>query len=140
MRRWITVLIVSVCSVYATTVWAIDLSGVWNAKVTESITHCENIGKAAPGDYSIEIVQNGIKLSIDTESIPTPYVGTVNVGKPPRAHVRNTYHQHGGYVTELVDIDFKDEDSGHGGSTWRWSDGYHQCGGNFKFTLEKKTP
>jgi hypothetical protein len=41
-------------------------------------------------------------------------------------------------VTELVDIDFKDPESGTGGSVWRWSDGYYECGGSFKFTLKKK--
>jgi hypothetical protein len=54
--------------------------------------------------------------------------------------VRGTYADAGGYVTEEVLIQFAGPGSGTGQSVWRWSDGWHQCGGRFLLTLKKKRP
>ncbi len=69
--------------------------------------------------------------------VQRPYEGVVNPNKPGKVHVNGTYTDDGGYVSELVDIDFADYTKGKGTGVWQWSDGYYQCGGRYKFTLTK---
>ena len=53
------------------------------------------------------------------------------------AHLQATYIKDGGYVTELVDIDFGYGKTAKGEVVWRWSDGVYACGGSYSFTLTR---
>lgn len=119
-------------------VTAEDLTGDWNATVTESFTYCENLGKDYVGNYSIRITQTGNVISIVGERGIT-WTGIIKNENSKHAHVRATFNKDGGYVTELIDIDFDASlKEGRGGSVWTWTDGLFQCGGSFKFKLKKK--
>jgi hypothetical protein len=115
-----------------------DYSGTWIGTVTETLSHCKDLGKAEPGDYLLTITQKGNDIMIMENVNQRPFKGKLRPEDPRHVHVRATYTTDGGYVTELVDIDFVNAESGTGGSVWRWSDGYYECGGSFKFTLKKK--
>jgi hypothetical protein len=69
--------------------------------------------------------------------VQRPYRGVINPQRPQNVHVQGAYNDDGGYVTEMIDIVFASESAGEGQSVWNWSDGYYECGGRFKFTLEK---
>lgn len=115
-----------------------DKSGTWTGVVTESASDCQNIVKAAPGEYELAIVQKGDELTIMEDKARRPYRGSFDSDAPGHIQVRGTYADAGGYVSEEVSIQFSDSSSGAGQSAWRWSDGWHQCGGRFLFTLKKK--
>ncbi len=134
--RWVIVL--SLILAYAATAAAQDYSGAWTAVVTESASDCKKITKAKPGDYQITIVQKGDALTIMENVAKRPYTGFVEADNPGYVQVRGTYADDGGYVSEEVYIKFADAGSGTGRSAWRWSDGWHQCGGRFLFIIKKK--
>jgi hypothetical protein len=69
--------------------------------------------------------------------VKRPYKGFFETDSPGQIQVRGTYADAGGYVTEEVFIKLAESGSGAGQSVWRWSDGWHQCGGRFHFTLKK---
>lgn len=140
MKKWTFLLVVCTLSLLSVPGFALDLNGTWKATVTDSLSHCKKLGKYEPGDYIIHITQKGSSISIFDETSQTEYVGAVKQGAPNHVHVRTTDNLHGGYVTELVDIEFENEQAGKGGSVWRWSDGLFECGGSYKFTLLKKQP
>lgn len=116
-----------------------DQSGAWIGVVTESVSDCPNIVKAAVGEYELSIVQKGDALVILEARTKRPYRGFFGADAPGHIQVRGTYADAGGYVSEELSITFADSGSGAGHSVWTWSDGWHQCGGRFLFTLKKKT-
>lgn len=118
-------------------VYAQNFSGQWLGTVTESLNRCERLGKAEPGDYKLTIVHKGPDILLMENVEQVPYKGSVNPKSPLSVFVQGVYDIDGGYVTEMLDVVFDDERKGKGQSVWHWSDGYHQCGGRFKFGLEK---
>jgi hypothetical protein len=125
---------------FSVPVGAQDKSGAWTGIVTESSSDCQNIVKARPGEYQLHFVQQGDELVITEPRSRRPYRGFFGSDTPGQIQVRGTYADAGGYVTEEVFIRFAGADSGTGRSAWRWSDGWHQCGGRFLFTLKKNRP
>jgi hypothetical protein len=115
-----------------------DYNGIWTGAVTESTSNCKNIVKGKPGQYQLTFTQKGDELTIMEDVARRPYRGFFETDNPGRIQVRGTYADAGGYVTEDVAIKFANSSSGTGQSIWRWSDGWHQCGGRFIFTLKKK--
>lgn len=111
--------------------------GQWLGTVYDSINRCKRLGKAEPGDYILTIIHDGADITIMENVMQRPYVGVVNPNRPGKVHVQGTYIDDGGYVTELVSIEFDNYKMGKGQSAWRWSDGYYECGGSFSFTLKK---
>ena len=112
-------------------------SGQWLGTVSESINRCKGLGKAEPGDYKLTIIHDNADITIMENVVQRPYTGVVNPDRPKKVHVQGSYAEDGGYVTELVNIEFADENNAEGQSVWRWSDGYYECGGRFAFTLKK---
>jgi hypothetical protein len=117
-----------------------DYSGIWTGVVTESASDCKNIVKGKPGEYQLTFVQKGDELSIMENVARRPYKGFIEADNPRHIQVRGTYADAGGYVSEEVLIRFSGSGSGAGQSVWKWSDGWHQCGGRYLFTLKKKRP
>ena len=117
--------------------YAQNFSGQWLGNVTESLSRCEGIGKVEPGDYKLTIVHKDEDIMLMENVEQVPYRGVVNPKRPGKVFVQGVYDIHGGYVTEMLEIVFDDGQKGQGESVWYWSDGYHQCGGRFKFGLEK---
>jgi hypothetical protein len=117
-----------------------DYSGAWTGVITESTSDCKRVAKAIPGEYQLTIAQKGDELTIMENTARRPYKGFLETDNPRQVQVRGTYADAGGYVTEEVLIQFAGPGSGKGQSVWRWSDGWHQCGGRFLFTLKKKRP
>jgi hypothetical protein len=115
-----------------------DYSGIWTGVVTESTSDCKNVVKAKPGQYRLTFDQKGDELTIMENVARRPYKGFIEADNPGHIQVRGTYADAGGYVTEEVMIQFAESHSGTGQSVWRWSDGWHQCGGRFAFTLKKE--
>ena len=97
----------------------------------------ESISSTEPGDYKLTIVQKGNDVTLLENVVQRPYRGVINPNRPRNLHVNGSYIKDGGYVNELIDIAFDSDSAGEGGSMWQWSDGYYQCGGRFKFKLEK---
>jgi hypothetical protein len=126
--------------IFTASAGAQDKSGTWTGVVTESVSDCQNIVKARPGEYRLTFVQKGDELVITEAQARRPYRGFFGSDTPGQIQVRGTYADAGGYVTEEVLIRFADANSGTGRSVWRWSDGWHQCGGRFLFTLKKNRP
>lgn len=119
-----------------------DFSGQWLGTITESINRCDNLGKAKPGEYKLTITHNVNNIVVMENVVQRPYTGVFNPQNRQFAHVQGSYVTHGGYVTELLDIEFDsgNNEKGKGKSIWRWSDGYYSCGGTFNFTLVKQKP
>ena len=120
--------------------YGFDYSGQWLGTITESINHCENLGKAEPGEYTLTITHKGNDIVVMENIVRRPYTGVFNPQRPQIAHVVGTYVDDGGFVAELVDIEFESDTTGNGKSVWRWSSGYYSCGGNFNFSLVKIRP
>jgi len=134
LRLMIVCSLILACYVTAA---AQDYSGTWSGVVTESTSDCKNIVKAKPGEYRFTFAQKGDELTIMENVARRPYRGFIEADNPRHVQVRGTYADAGGYVTEEVFIKFAEPGSGTGQSAWRWSDGWHQCGGRFLFTLRK---
>jgi hypothetical protein len=137
MRLLIACSLISLCTVNAI---AQDYGGTWTGVITESTSDCYNIVKAKPGEYRLTFVQKGDELTIMENTARRPYRGYLEADNPQQVQVRGTYADAGGYVTEEVLIQFAGPGSGTGQSVWRWSDGWHQCGGRFFLTLKKTRP
>jgi hypothetical protein len=120
--------------------YANNYSGQWLAVVTESLNHCKSLGKAEPGKYKLTIIHKNNDITIMENVVQRPYTGVVNPKRPLVVHVQGNYVDDGGYVSELINIEFKNDSGGKGQSVWSWSDGYLACGGRFSFTLEKIRP
>lgn len=110
------------------------------ARKTPAETLCKRVAKAIPGEYQLTMAQKGDELTIMENTARRPYKGFLEADNPRQVQVRGTYADAGGYVTEEVLIQFAGTGSGTGQSVWRWSDGWHQCGGRFLLTLKKKRP
>ncbi len=134
-RLWI--ILTGVLLIQPLSVLAENYSGQWLGTITESNNRCESLGKAEPGEYKLTIVHKDNEIMIMENVVQRPYKGVINPQRPQNIYVNGAYNEDGGYVTEMVDIVFTDEEKGEGQSVWSWSDGYHQCGGRFKFKLEK---
>jgi hypothetical protein len=137
MRLPIACSLILACYVTAA---AQDYSGTWAGVVVESTSDCKNIVKAKPGEYQLIFVHKGDELTIMENVAKRPYRGFFETDSPGHIQVRGTYADAGGYITEEVFIKFSESDAGTGQSVWRWSDGWHQCGGRFLFTLKKNRP
>lgn len=140
MKKMCSLIACSLILGFSVTSAAQDYSGSWTGVITESASDCKNIVKAKPGEYRLTFAQKGDELTIIENLARRPYRGFFETDSPGRIQVRGTYTDVGGYVTEDVTIKFVDSSSGTGQSVWRWSDGWHQCGGRFFFALEKKRP
>lgn len=114
-----------------------NYSGQWLGTVTESVNYCKQLGKAEVGDYKLTIIHDEDEITVMENVIQRPYTGVVNPDRPKKVHVQGNYVDDGGYVSELLDIEFEEDTKGKGQGSWRWSDGYYQCGGRYVFTLEK---
>lgn len=120
---------------------AIDYTGQWRGTITQSVNGCKNdLGKGKPGEYMLTFIQKGDEVVAMENTVKRPYRGVVNPERPQFVHVVGSYVTTGGFVSETVDIEFRNETGGIGKSFWRWSNGYLSCGGNFTFTLEKVQP
>jgi len=115
-----------------------DFGGTWKAEVTESHTSCEDLGRDKVGHYTIEVFQSKDNLIVQAERPNVRYVGKLKPENPNMAHLQSTYIKDGGYVTELVDIEFVDVKNAKGGVVWRWSDGVYACGGSYTFVLTRE--
>jgi hypothetical protein len=135
-------LIFLLCIIFCSAGWSTgaNYDGQWRGTVTESTNTCERIGKADPGDYILTILHQEERITIMDNVEQRPYTGAIDPEKPAIVVVKGTYAVDGGYLTEMVTIDFVDDNSGNGKSTWHWSDGYHSCGGRFAFSLKKIKP
>ena len=140
MRELCMLIVCSFIMFGPTHVDAQDYSGTWAGVVTESTSDCRNIVKAKPGEYQLAFVQKGDELTILEKTARRPYRGFVEADNPRHVQVRGTYADAGGYITEDVLIQFVGASSGTGQSAWKWSAGWHQCGGRFLFTLKKIKP
>ncbi len=118
-------------------VYAQNFSGQWLGNVTESLSRCEGIGKVEPGEYKLTIVQKDEEIMLMENVEQVPFRGVINPKQPLKVFVQGVYDIHGGYVTEMLEIQFEGERRGQGESVWSWSDGYHECGGRFKFGWDK---
>jgi hypothetical protein len=137
IRLLIVCSLILLCPVNAV---AQNYSGTWTGVITESTSDCHNIVKAKPGEYQLAFAQKGDELTIMVNVARRPYRGYIEADNPGHVQVRGTYADAGGYVSEEVYISFAEPNSGTGRSAWKWSDGWHQCGGRFLFTLQKKRP
>jgi hypothetical protein len=137
MRLLIACSLILACYVTAA---AQDYSGTWAGVVVESTSDCKNIVKAKPGEYRLTFAQKGDELTIMENAARRPYRGFIEADNPFHVQVRGTYADAGGYITEEVFIKLAEHGVGTGQSVWRWSDGWHQCGGRFLFTLKKNRP
>ncbi len=121
----------------ASRVSAQNYGGTWLAKVNESVTWCKNIGKTEPGDYKLTIVHEGSDITLLENVVQRPYKGFIDPKRPLNLNVNGSYAKDGGYVNEMIDIAFENDNAGKGESAWQWSDGYYQCGGRFQFDLKR---
>jgi hypothetical protein len=119
---------------------ATDYTGQWRGAITEPTKDCKNLGKGKPGEYTLTFVHKGDEFVGMENSVKRPYKGVVNPSRPQFVHLVGSYVTDGGYVMETVDLEFQTETKGIGKSTWRWSNDFFSCGGNFTFALEKIQP
>lgn len=115
-----------------------DYGGTWKAEVTESLTACEDLGRDFVGHYTIEVFQSKDNLIVQAQRPNVRYIGKLKAENPNMAHLQATYTKDGGYVTELVDIEFEGGVAAKGGVVWRWSDGVYACGGSYTFVLTRE--
>ena len=137
MRNHILILLLGLLLGPAGGAAAQDYSGQWLGTITASLNRCENLGKAEPGDYKLTIVHKDGEILLMENVEQVPFRGVVNPRRPRNVHVQGAYNDDGGYVTQVIEIVFASAAVGEGQSVWNWSDGYHSCGGRFKFRLEK---
>lgn len=137
MGKKLFVFVIGLVLSLTSTVSAQNFSGQWRGTVSESVNRCERLGKAEPGDYKLTIVHKDGDIMIMENVRQVPYKGVIKPNQSHNVFVQGAYEDDGGYVTELLEIEFINEDEGRGHSVWNWSDGYYQCGGRFNFTLKK---
>ena len=134
------ILFISILLVHPVLSHGNDYSGQWLGTITESKNLCKKLGKAEPGDYKLTITQQGEDIVIMENVVQRPYRGRINPERPNFFHVQGSYVDDGGYVSELVDIEFESETAGKGISVWRWSDGYYACAEHLFSPLRKSGP
>ncbi len=138
MRRYAVALYIGIFTLLSPALsFAENYNGQWLGTITESVNNCKNLGKAEPGEYKLTIIHQDNDITIMENVVQRPYEGVINPAKTQSVQVHGTYTDDGGYVSELVTINFTDEATGEAHSVWQWSDGYYFCGGQFKFTLTK---
>lgn len=141
MKRYVTHLVVAGCLCFLPGLaLAVDYNGQWLGTITESIDNCKDLGKAEPGDYKLTVIHKGNEITVMENVVQRPYTGNINPEQPNLVHVQGSYSDDGGYVNELVNLSFVNDEAGNGQSIWHWSDGYFTCGGTFTFTLVKLRP
>jgi cytochrome bd-type quinol oxidase subunit 1 len=141
MRQYVLVAAVfSGIFVQTVSAWAVDYTGQWRGTITTSENRCKNLGKGKPGEYVLTFIQKDNEIVAMENIVKRPYRGVVNPSHPEFVHVVGSYVTTGGFVTEMVDLEFQSETAGTGKSSWQWSNDFFSCGGNFAFTLEKIQP
>ena len=113
----------------------------WTATVTGPVSTCKNIGKDIEGDYDLEVHRGSgrsVSFSTRTRNGVRVFYGVRTADKPVVYKFTSSALKDGGVLSEDVHITLESEDSGHGNSTWNWSDGLMSCGGSYRFTLRRK--
>jgi carbon starvation protein CstA len=114
-----------------------DLTGTWKGVVQESSSTCKDIVRATPGLYTLNFKQEGNIITVVNPERGVLYTGGLDPTKPGLLTLKHIYAEDGGIMAEEVKVRFIREGEGEGTSSWKWANAWHQCKGEFKFTLKK---
>lgn len=141
MKKYASIFLLASCLfILPRQTMAENYSGQWLGTITDSVNTCENLGKAEPGEYKLTVIHKENRIVIMENVVQRPYDGRINPEQPHLVHFQGAYVDDGGYVNELLNVEFTSDSDGKGESMWRWSDGYYACGGKFNFRLSKIRP
>ncbi len=115
-----------------------EYDGIWTATVTKASSTCKTIGKAIEGDYTAEIKQgDGLTMVMTIKETGTVFQGVRIKADPRIIMLRASFLREAGVVSQKVNIEMTDQNSGKGNASWSWSDGLMICGGNYEFILKR---
>lgn len=115
-----------------------EFDGKWIAKVKDSTSACKHIGVEFQDYYDVLIKQGeGNTITLTVETTGKVYQGVRQAANPNYIHLMGSFLKDAGIVTQYFDLQMADSNSGMGGSVWTWSNGMYNCGGSYKFTLER---
>jgi hypothetical protein len=116
-----------------------EYDGTWNATVTKSSSTCKSIGKSIEGDYTAEITQGeGLTITLQVKETGTIFNGVRMKANPRIMMLEASFLREAGVVSQKMNIEMTDMNSGKGNASWSWSDGLMICGGNYEFILKRK--
>lgn len=123
---------------YPTKLKAGEFDGKWIGKIKDSTSSCKKIGKDLQDQYVVYIKHGKEKtITMTVEFTGNIFQGVQQTANPNLIHLRASFLEDAGIVTENVNLEMADNRSGKGGGVWTWSDGLMTCGGSFNFTLKK---
>ena len=115
-----------------------EYDGLWRASVTRSSTTCKTIGRAIEGDYTAEIKQGeGLTVILSVKETGTVFQGVRMKADPRVMLLRASFLREAGIVSQKVNIEMNDSNTGRGNANWSWSDGLMICGGGYEFNLKR---
>ena len=116
-----------------------EYDGTWQATVTKHSSTCKHIGKAIEGDYTAYIQQDeGATITLTVKETGTVFQGVRMKADPRIIQLQASFLREAGIVSQKMNIEMIDENTGNGNANWDWSDGLMICGGNYTFTLKRK--
>ncbi len=135
------ILITAACLLFIapSCVQAGEYDGIWKATVTKASSTCKTIGKAIEGDYTAEIKQGeGLTMTLKVKETGTIFQGVRIKADPRIMMLEASFLREAGVVSQKVNVEMTDQDSGKGNANWSWSDGLMICGGAYEFTLKRQ--
>ena len=120
-----------------------EYDGLWLATVHKAFSTCKTIGRAIEGDYDAVIKQEqGQTLTLTVTKTGTVFHGLkLKTDAADNSYLMRlvaSYLEEAGIISQKMNIEMTDADSGTGSTTWSWSDGLMICGGQYTFTLKRK--
>lgn len=138
LKKAVFLSIILVCIHFPSSLIAGEFDGKWIGKIKESTSSCKKIGKDLQDQYVVYFKHGeGSTITMTVEFTGNIFQGVQKAANPNFIHLRTSFLEDAGIVTEYVDIEMSDSSSGTGGGVWTWSDGLMNCGGSFSFSLEK---
>jgi len=131
------------CLLAPSVLFAGEYDGQWLATVNKASSTCKSIGRAIEGDYDAVIKQEqGQTLTLTVTKTGTVFHGIkLKSGSEKDPHLMRlvaSYLEEAGIISQEMNIEMIDTNSGTGDTTWSWSDGLMICGGQYTFTLKRK--
>lgn len=121
------------------TLLAGEYDGTWQGTVTKSSSTCKYIGKAIEGDYTAYIQQDeGATITLTVKETGTVFHGIRMKADPRIIQLQASFLREAGIVSQKINIEMIDENTGNGNANWDWFDCLMICGGNYAFTLKRE--
>ena len=88
--------------------------------------------------FGSALAAEGATITLTVKETGTVFQGVRMKADPRIIQLQASFLREAGIVSQKMNIEMIDENTGNGNANWDWSDGLMICGGNYTFTLKRE--